>query len=124
MKALPPRYALVSFLLIAAVAATGSVGAVAGPQEAATDPFASLRWRNIGPANMMGRIASIDALDTDHRVVLVASASGGVFLSKNAGTTWRPIFDSSDGAGSIADPARSSGSISWRPPIPRRRSSA
>jgi len=101
MKILPPRFAFVSFLLITAVAATGSVGAVAGPQEAATDPFASLRWRNIGPANMMGRIASIDALDTDHRVVLVASASGGVFLSKNAGTTWRPIFDSSDGAGSI-----------------------
>ena len=60
-----------------------------------------LRWRNIGPANMMGRIASIDALGTDHRVVLVGSASGGVFLSDNAGITWDPIFDSADGAGSI-----------------------
>ncbi len=124
MKIFPPRFALVSFLLIAAVAATGSAGAGAGTrstgavagstgaaaissgavaelQAEAADQFASLRWRNIGPANMMGRIASIDALDTDHRVVLVASASGGVFLSNNAGTTWRPIFDSSDGAGSI-----------------------
>ncbi|NKB90329.1 MAG: hypothetical protein GKS06_19150 [Acidobacteria bacterium] len=61
----------------------------------------ALRWRNIGPANMTGRIASIDALNTDHRIVLVASASGGVFLSDNAGVTWDPIFDKADGAGSI-----------------------
>ncbi|MAG57681.1 MAG: hypothetical protein CMJ83_15430 [Planctomycetes bacterium] len=59
-----------------------------------------LRWRNIGPANMMGRIASIDALDADYRTVLVASASGGVFKSTNAGVTWKAIFDDY-GAGSI-----------------------
>lgn len=53
----------------------------------------ALRWRNIGPANMMGRIAAIDALQTDYRHVVVASASGGVFKSTNAGTTWTPIFD-------------------------------
>ncbi len=49
---------------------------------ASTDPRArDLRWRNIGPANMMGRIAAIEALSTDYRHVLVASASGGVFKS-------------------------------------------
>ena len=52
-----------------------------------------LRWRNIGPANMMGRIAAIEALDTDYRHVLVASASGGVFKSLNGGITWEAIFD-------------------------------
>ncbi len=52
-----------------------------------------LSWRNIGPANMMGRIAAIEALDTDYRHVLVASASGGVFKSTNAGITWTPIFE-------------------------------
>ncbi len=61
-------------------------------------------WRNIGPANMMGRIAAVEALDTDYRTVLVASASGGVFLSKNAGITWDPIFDHY-GAGSIGSVA-------------------
>ena len=35
-----------------------------------------LKWRNIGPANMMGRIAAIDASNTDYRKVLIASASG------------------------------------------------
>ncbi|MFA9452764.1 MAG: WD40/YVTN/BNR-like repeat-containing protein [Candidatus Aminicenantaceae bacterium] len=66
--------------------------------------FQSFRWRNIGPANMMGRISALDALDTDWRVVLVGSASGGVFLSHNAGQTWTPIFDDY-GSGSIGDVA-------------------
>ena len=48
----------------------------------------NLLWRNIGPANMMGRIAAIDASNEDYRKVLIASASGGVFKSDNAGVTW------------------------------------
>ena len=60
----------------------------------------SLLWRNIGPANMMGRIAAIDASNKDYRKVLIASASGGVFKSDNAGVTWESIFDKY-GAGSI-----------------------
>ena len=59
-----------------------------------------LKWRNIGPANMMGRIAAIDASNSDYRKVLIASASGGVFKSENAGVTWESIFDKY-GAGSI-----------------------
>lgn len=62
------------------------------------------RWRNIGPANMMGRISALDSLDNDYRVVLVGSASGGVFKSTNAGTTWDAIFDNY-GSGSIGDVA-------------------
>ena len=61
-----------------------------------------LQWRNIGPANMAGRVADIEALDADPATVLVASASGGVFKSSNAGTTWEPIFDKY-GAASIGD---------------------
>ena len=60
----------------------------------------NLSWRNIGPANMMGRIAAIDASNKDYRTVLIASASGGVFKSDNAGVTWESIFDKY-GAGSI-----------------------
>ena len=60
----------------------------------------NLKWRNIGPANMMGRIAAIDASNSDYRKVLIASASGGVFKSENAGVTWESIFDKY-GAGSI-----------------------
>lgn len=79
------------------------IGLIAYPTFAQWDsnPLAqALPWRNIGPANMMGRIAAVDALDTDYRTVLCASASGGVFLSHNAGVTWESIFDDY-GAGSI-----------------------
>lgn len=74
----------------------GSLMAQSTPGEVTQD----LRWRSIGPANMMGRIAAVEALNTDYRHVLVASASGGVFKSENAGITWTPIFDNY-GAGSI-----------------------
>ena len=64
------------------------------------DISSDLKWRNIGPANMMGRIAAIDASNKDYRKVLIASASGGVFKSDNGGITWESIFDNY-GAGSI-----------------------
>ena len=102
------RILFLAWLTVAVVtlssAPTGAT-AIAGapPQAPASEhPLArDLRWRNIGPANMMGRIAAIEALSTDYRHVLVASASGGVFRSTNAGITWEAIFDNSDGAGSI-----------------------
>ncbi len=63
-----------------------------------------LAWRNIGPANMIGRISDFEALESDFTQVLVASASGGVWKSVNAGTTWEPIFDKY-GSASIGDVA-------------------
>ena len=64
----------------------------------------AFKWRNIGPANMSGRISDIEAVDKDFTKVLVGSASGGVWKSVNAGTTWEPIFDTY-GAASIGDVA-------------------
>jgi len=64
----------------------------------------NLKWRNIGPANMIGRISDFEALENDFTHVLVASASGGVWKSVNAGTTWEPIFDNY-GSASIGDVA-------------------
>jgi photosystem II stability/assembly factor-like uncharacterized protein len=49
---------------------------------------------------MGGRISDIQALDSDYRIVITASASGGVWKTTNAGTTWNPIFDQY-GSGSI-----------------------
>ena len=70
---------------------------VAWSPAAAADPVSGLtrhlKWRSIGPANMVGRISDFEALESDFTQVLVASASGGVFKSSNAGTTWEPIFD-------------------------------
>lgn len=55
--------------------------------------LAGFRWRSIGPVNMGGRVIDIEAVERDFRRVFLASASGGVFRSDNAGTTWTPIFD-------------------------------
>lgn len=55
--------------------------------------LSALRWRSLGPVNMGGRVIDIEAVERDFRRVFLASASGGVFRSDNAGTTWTPIFD-------------------------------
>ncbi|MEE9373752.1 MAG: hypothetical protein V3V00_11935 [Saprospiraceae bacterium] len=52
-----------------------------------------MHYRNIGPANQGGRIVDIDAHNDDFTKVYAATASGGVWKSENAGTTWIPIFD-------------------------------
>lgn len=65
------------------------------PASAAVDiaAFEALRMRPIGPAVMSGRIADIEVVHRDPRVIYVGAATGGVWRSKNAGTTWTPVFD-------------------------------
>jgi photosystem II stability/assembly factor-like uncharacterized protein len=55
--------------------------------------FERLEWRNIGPASMGGRVTSIAGIPGNPALVYVATASGGLFKTVNAGTTWTPIFD-------------------------------
>jgi photosystem II stability/assembly factor-like uncharacterized protein len=67
-----------------------------------------LELRNIGPAFMSGRIVDITVDPTDHNTWYVAAASGNVWKTENAGTTWEPIFDKygSYSIGSVAiDPS-------------------
>ncbi len=71
------------------------------PDQAAS-VLADYQWRNIGPGSPGGRITDVEALDTDFRFVIAAAASGGVWKSTNAGTTWTPIFDHY-GSSSIGD---------------------
>lgn len=76
---------------------------LAAQEAASVDPLTKdLRWRNVGNANLIGRISAIDALANDWTHVVVGSASGGVFKSTNAGTTWTAIFDNY-GSASIGD---------------------
>ena len=79
---------------VACLAILASVSpAPSGAQPSDSALLSAFRWRNIGPASMGGRVVDIEALDSAFATVYVASASGGVFKSTNAGTTWTPIFD-------------------------------
>ncbi|MEQ9443196.1 MAG: hypothetical protein RIG62_29435 [Cyclobacteriaceae bacterium] len=55
--------------------------------------FQNLRIRNVGPANMSGRITSIDAVAANPKLIYVGAASGGVWKSENGGTAWKSVFD-------------------------------
>ncbi len=55
--------------------------------------FSNLKFRNIGPAFMSGRIADLAIDPTNENVWYVAVGSGGVWKTTNAGTTFQPIFD-------------------------------
>ncbi|HLB09680.1 MAG TPA: hypothetical protein VK617_09095 [Gemmatimonadaceae bacterium] len=62
----------------------------ATPLDSAT--LASLNWRNIGPADMGGRIADIVGIPSPSKTFYVASVAGGIWKTTNAGTTFRPLF--------------------------------
>src|SRR5512133_314037 len=93
-----------SLLGLLTIVLAGPFAAQNAPAGSAPDLAGHLKWRSIGPANMVGRISDFEALDSDFTQVLVASASGGVFKSVNAGTTWEPIFEKY-GSASIGDVA-------------------
>ncbi|MBI3661683.1 MAG: hypothetical protein HY234_01335 [Acidobacteria bacterium] len=56
----------------------------------------TLKFREIGPAIMGGRIDDFAVVESDPRIIYVCTASGGVLKTTNAGTTWEPIFDNQE----------------------------
>ncbi len=69
-----------------------------GPPERPSDllstpTFAGLRFRSIGPAITSGRVIAFAVDPHDRAKYFIAVASGGVWKTVNAGTTWTPVFD-------------------------------
>ena len=73
-----------------------------------------LKFREIGPATMGGRIDDFAVVENNPDIIYVGTASGGVFKTRNGGMTWEPLFDdqptSSIGAITVAP---SDPSIVW-----------
>lgn len=93
-----PLPLLLSVLISVAAAQDG------GPPEAAPEkPKASkvdtgmlagaMQFRSIGPAFMSGRIGDVAIDQVEPNTWYVAVASGGLWKTTNAGTTFKPIFD-------------------------------
>ena len=55
--------------------------------------FGAIEVRHIGPSIMSGRIASLDAVQKDPRIIYVGSASGGLWKTTNGGVIFKPVFD-------------------------------
>ena len=55
--------------------------------------LAGFRWRAIGPANMAGRVTDVEGVPGNPKIFYVATATGGIWKTINAGTTFFPLFD-------------------------------
>jgi photosystem II stability/assembly factor-like uncharacterized protein len=77
-----------------------------------SDSISGLGARNIGSAQMSGRVTSLAGVRENGRLsVYVGSASGGVWKSVNDGTTFKPVFDK--------QPVQSIGAIAIDPSSPK-----
>ncbi len=63
------------------------------PQKAFQSAVSGLKFREIGPATMGGRIDDIEVAPNDSRLIYVATAAGGILKSTNGGTSWTNLFD-------------------------------
>src|SRR5205823_12827769 len=82
-----PVKLLTGLLLVLLLAA----GLVAQPAHEAA--LKNLKFRQIGPAIMGGQVDDFAVVESDPRIIYVATASGGILKTINAGVTWEPIFD-------------------------------
>lgn len=62
----------------------------------------SFSWRGIGPAVFGGRIVDLQIHPKDRSYILAASASGGLWRTRNHGVSWECIFEN-EGTLSIGD---------------------
>jgi photosystem II stability/assembly factor-like uncharacterized protein len=102
-------FAAVALLLPSAAMGQPPAAPAARPARFDAGTISGLPARNIGSAQMSGRVAAVTAVEEDGRLtVFVGSASGGVWKSVNGGTTFKPVFDnqSVQSIGAVAtDPA-------------------
>ncbi|WP_194851642.1 WD40/YVTN/BNR-like repeat-containing protein [Nonlabens antarcticus] len=55
--------------------------------------YKNLKFDNIGPTVMSGRVVDVDVNPVDPTEIMVAYASGGLWHTKNNGTSFTPIMD-------------------------------
>lgn len=114
----------------------GLTGAAASPLAAQSAPLpakasvdnatiAAMAWRNIGPANMMGRIVDVEGIPSPSSTFYVSTAAGGVFKTTNNGVTFRAVFDTARVAagGDLAIAPSDTNVIYWGTGEPNTRNS-
>ena len=104
---------MVRTMLFASAAAVLATPTAAQTVAADTAAISGLNVRNLGSATMSGRIAAVAGRrGSDGKVtLLVGSASGGVWMSEDGGTTFKPVFDK--------QPVKSIGAVALDPTNPK-----
>ncbi|MDP9111067.1 MAG: sialidase, partial [Candidatus Eremiobacteraeota bacterium] len=82
-------------------------GSAASPRARATispPDFGVLKWREIGPAVMGGRLDAVAGVPGDGNTIYLGHSSGGLYKSTDAGMTFTPVFHAgtSSSIGAIA----------------------
>lgn len=90
---LKSRLSILGFIFWASVIGLAPTATSQAEQDSVASPLDSLSLRSIGPAYSSGRISDFAFFSGGHHDYLVATASGGLWRTRNAGTTWTPIFD-------------------------------
>lgn len=67
--------------------------AVTSAQTPDAATLSGLRWRSIGPVNMAGRITDVEAHPSQPKTFYIAGATGGIWKTVNAGTTFVPLWE-------------------------------
>jgi photosystem II stability/assembly factor-like uncharacterized protein len=62
-------------------------------ERGATSTGFDVNWESQGPNNIGGRMNSIAVHPTNNQIILLGSASGGLFRTIDGGTNWNPVFD-------------------------------
>jgi photosystem II stability/assembly factor-like uncharacterized protein len=85
------------YLPLALLAFAGTAIAEDAPEPGFNEAtFKGLEMRAIGPALMSGRISDIVIDPNDPSTWYVGVGSGGIFKTKNGGTTWEAVFENED----------------------------
>ena len=85
-----PRTLLLPLLTLALASSPIQVAAQSAPM---SDPFAALRLRSIGPANMSGRFTDVAVNESNPYEFYAAAANAGLWKTTDNGVTWKPVFN-------------------------------
>src|SRR5204863_3421184 len=77
-----PQSLLLVFVAVAAHAQVPDSATIAG-----------MKWRSIGPVNMAGRTTDVECDPKTPKVCYIAGATGGIWKTINAGTTFIPLWE-------------------------------
>lgn len=59
----------------------------------ADSDWSQVKWRSIGPESQAGRVVDIDVPPGNPKLMYVSFATGGLWVSSDAGNNWAPLFD-------------------------------